>query len=87
MNRKKFNLPEDTPQNANEPLEHFKHMPVHIFHSFEEQAEWELNEMAKLSSIEILQKLRMFINIAYGMHGYDPDKLPLKHTVKIINQS
>ena len=55
-----------------------------IFNSFEELKAYELNEMAKLSSIEILTQLRKFINIAYGMQGYDPNKLPIKHTIKII---
>jgi hypothetical protein len=57
---------------------------IHIFNSFKEQEDYELKQMAMLSPIEILQQLRKFINIAYGMHGYDPDKLPKKHTIKII---
>lgn len=67
----------------NEPaVEHGRE--IHVFNSFKEQEDYELKQMAMLSSIEILQQLRKFINIAYGMHGYDPNKLPKKHTIKII---
>ncbi len=69
---------------VNEPLVSYREKHFQIFNSFEEQAEWELKEMAKLSSIQILQQLRKFINIAYGMNGYDPDKLPKKHSIIII---
>lgn len=55
-----------------------------IFNSFEEQAEYELKEMASFSSLEILQHLRKCINLAYGMHGYNPDKLPNKHHISNI---
>lgn len=57
---------------------------LHIFHSFEEQEAHELKEMASFSSIEILQHLRQCINLAYGMHGYDPNNLPKKHTITNI---
>ena len=59
---------------------------VRVFNSFEEQASYELSQLAALSSEQILQQLRKFINIAYGMHGYNPDKLPKKHFVKIISK-
>jgi hypothetical protein len=55
-----------------------------VFHSFEEQEEYEISEMSKLTSIEILQQLRKFINIAYGLKGYDPNNLPKKHSIKIL---
>lgn len=58
---------------------------IKIFHSHEAQEEYEIKEMAKLSSIEILIAMRKSINIAYGMHGYDPNNLPVKHTVKIVS--
>ncbi len=58
--------------------------PLQIFNSFEEQHDYELSEMAKLSGEEILKQMRQMINIAYGMHGYDPLKLPKKHDIKII---
>ena len=69
---------------VNEPLVGFKTSRVKIFKSFEEQAAYELKEMAALSSEQILQQLRKFINIAYGMHGYNPNSLPKKHFIKII---
>lgn len=57
---------------------------IYFFNSFKEQEDYELKQMALLSPIEILQQLRQFINVAYGMHGYDAKKLPKKHTIKII---
>jgi hypothetical protein len=58
---------------------------IKIFNSFEEQAEYELEQMAKLSSTEILLHLRKLINLAYGMHGFNLDNLPKKHSIKIIS--
>ena len=58
---------------------------IKIFNSFEEQAEYELNEMAKLTPLQRLIQLRQFINTAYGMHGYNPDDLPTKHSIEIIS--
>lgn len=55
------------------------------FDSFEELSKYELQQMAQLNGIEILKQLRKLINTAYGMHGYNPDKLPQKHTIKIIS--
>ena len=55
-----------------------------VFNSFEEQQIYELNEMALLSSVEILTHLRKLINLAYGMHGYNPNKLPKQHTITNI---
>lgn len=40
--------------------------------------------MASLNSTEILQQLRNLINLAYGMHGYNPNKLPKQHTITNI---
>ena len=68
---------------ANEPLVPYT-KTLNIFHSFEEQEAHELKEMAAFSSIEILQHLRQCINLAYGMHGYNPDNLPKKHTITNI---
>lgn len=70
---------------VNEPLAGFKTSRIKVFKSFDEQAAHELKEMAALGSLEILQQLRKFINIAYGMHGYSPDNLPKKHFIKIIS--
>ena len=70
---------------VNEPLVGFTTGRIKIFKSFEEQAACELKEMSTLSSVQILQQLRKFINIAYGMHGYNPNSLPKKHFIKIIS--
>lgn len=56
-----------------------------IFASFEAQEEFELSQMQQLSGKERLIQMRQFINIAYGMHGYDPNNLPTVHTVKILS--
>jgi len=64
-----------------EPVVGYGHNLV-FFNSFEEQEEYELREMALLSPLEILQQMRKFINLAYGMHGYDPKNLPKKHFIK-----
>ena len=69
---------------VNEPAAAYHKKQIQIFNSFEEQEAYELKKMAGLSPIEILQQLRQFINIAYGMHGYDPNNLPTKHSIKII---
>ena len=72
------------PNKINEPLIKYGTSQVKIFKSSKEQEEFEIKQMASLSSLEILQQLRKFINVAYGMHGYDPNNLPSKHTIKIL---
>lgn len=57
---------------------------ITVFNSFEEQEFHELTEMASLNSTEILQQLRRLINLAYGMHGYNPNNLPKQHTITNI---
>ena len=57
-----------------------------IFNSFQDQELYELKLMASLDPKKILEQMRMFINTAYGMHGYDPNDLPKKHTIKIIKR-
>jgi hypothetical protein len=66
-----------------EPLLDYLPRKFLIHHSFESKEAEELSAMAKLSPIEILTQLRQMINLAYGMHGYDPDKLPTKHSIRI----
>ncbi|CAN5431423.1 hypothetical protein BH09BAC5_BH09BAC5_10690 [soil metagenome] len=75
----------DISNKANEPLNEYKSGKVIFFNSFAEQEAYELEQMALLSPHQILLQLRKFINIAYGMHGFNPDKLPQKHTVRIID--
>jgi hypothetical protein len=57
---------------------------VIIFKSFEEQDEYNRIQMANLTPYERLLQLRKMINLAYGMHGYDPDNLPTKHKLTIL---
>ena len=73
----------NTENNASEPLVPYT-KTLNIFHSFEEQEAHELKQMASFSSIEILQHLRQCINLAYGMHGYNQNKLPKKHSITNI---
>ena len=40
--------------------------------------------LASLTPIQTLQQMRMFINTAFAMKGYDPLKLPQEHSIKII---
>lgn len=85
MKKKKENKEEKS--KAKEPAAGYGSRSFQIFHSFQEQEAYQLSEMAKLKPEEILMQLRKFINIAYGMHGYDPDKLPAKHSIRIIKYS
>ena len=68
---------------VNEPQSAYTRL-FKIFNSFEEQQEDEIKEMAKLTGEEILKQMRQMINVAYGMHGYDPLNLPKKHDIVII---
>ncbi len=86
MSKKKIVKSKTKPSLVNEPLAVYGTNRIQIFKSFEEQADYELKQMAALSSEQILQQLRKFINSAYGMHGYNPDNLPKEHFVKIISQ-
>lgn len=86
MPKKKIYKTKEKPSTVAEPVIDYKKRKIHIFKSFEEQEQYELIEMAALSSLEILEQLRSFINIAYGMHGYNPDNLPKKHSIKIISK-
>jgi hypothetical protein len=75
------------PTKINEPVAPaYKSREIRIFNSVEEQETYELQQMAALSPLEILQQLRSFINHAYSMHGYDPDKLPLIHKIQIVTE-
>ena len=66
-----------------EPKTVYKKSSFRIFHSFEEQAQYELEKMATRTGIESLRLLRRCINVAFMMHGYNPAKLPKKHKLKI----
>lgn len=69
---------------VSEPAVDYKKRELRFFNSFKEQEEYELEQMAQFSSEEILQQMRQLINLSYGMHGYNPDKLPQKHSIRII---
>ena len=56
---------------------------LRIYKSFEEQEEDELSYRASLSPLERLEQLRKLIDLAYGIHGYNPNNLPKKHSIKI----
>lgn len=70
---------------ANEPVASYGG-EFRIFNSFEEQELYELKLMASFKPQQILEQMRKLINTAYGMHGYDPTKLPQKHNIKIIKE-
>ncbi|MCG3168107.1 MAG: hypothetical protein POELPBGB_03907 [Bacteroidia bacterium] len=70
-----------------EPEVGYSEKKIHIFNSFAEQEQYELEQMAVLTPVEILQQMRKFINTAFAMHGYNPEKLPKKHTITIVTKS
>lgn len=59
---------------------------IQIFQSFLEQEDYKLKELSSLTGEEVLKQLRQLINLAYGMHGFDPNNLPKKHSIKIISK-
>ena len=63
----------------------FTKKSILIFKSFEEQEDYNRLQMAKLTHLERLQHLRKMINVAYGMYGYDPNNLPTKHKITILD--
>ena len=86
MAKKKTYKTKKAESKVNETLASCGTNHIQIFKSFQEQEAYELKQMASLSSVQILQQMRKCINIAYGMHGYDPDNLPKKHFIKIISR-
>lgn len=60
---------------------------INIFQSFSEQEEYKLKQLAELKGKDVLKQMRQLINLAYGMHGFDPNNLPEKHTIKIVSGS
>ncbi len=83
--KKKDKGPEKViPEGVNEPSVNYQKRDLVFFNSFEEMNQHDREEMAKLSPLECLQQLRQLINLAYGLHGYDPDNLPKKHSIEII---
>ncbi len=74
---------EENKNELNEPIVGYSNF--NFFQSFEEQETASLQAMALLTPIERLQQMRQLINLAYGMHGFDPHNLPKQHTLKIIS--
>ncbi len=65
----------------NEPNVVYAGHDLTFFNSIEEQNRFELEELSKLNSEEILRNLRKFINISFGMKGYNPENLPTQHKI------
>ncbi|MGB3947740.1 MAG: hypothetical protein WBM13_07130 [Bacteroidia bacterium] len=86
MSKKKTYSSNAKKKELKEPSATYSERKIRVFKSFEEQEAYELNQMAALNSEQILQQLRKFINIAYAMHGYDPNNLPQRHSIKIIQR-
>lgn len=83
---KKYKVKTINEGSLNEPIVPFNEaIQIKVFNSFEEQSEFEMQQLSQLSGIEILAQLRKFINLAYAMHGYYPENLPKKHSIKIIS--
>ena len=83
MANKKYKIKEKRME-VKEPQMAYAKRKIHIFNSFEEQENYELEQMAALSPVQVLQQMCQFINAAYGMHGYNPENLPRKHFIKIM---
>jgi hypothetical protein len=86
MSKKKIFSSKAKQKELKEPSVTYSERKIRVFKSFEEQEAYELNQMASLNSEQILQQLRRFINLAYAMHGYDPNNLPQRHSIKIIQR-
>ena len=69
---------------VSEPKSSYQKSTLRVFNSFEEQNLYELKEMASLTPLELLQRMRAYINLAYGMRGYNPENLPKKHFIRIL---
>ena len=76
---------DDKPNKVDEPEIVYGKKSLRIYNSFEEQREDELKYMASLTPTERLMEMRKLINLAYGLHGFDPANLPEKHTIKIVS--
>jgi hypothetical protein len=83
--KKKKKEKEEEESLAKEPTGVYEKKSLRFYNSFEEQEMDELMHLASLSPIEVLTDMRRFINTAYGMHGFDPNNLPKKHSIKIIS--
>ena len=57
---------------------------IRIYKSFEEADQADRIYMANLTPVQTLEQMRMFINKAFGMKGFDPSDLPIERNIKII---
>ncbi|MBY0427251.1 MAG: hypothetical protein K2Q22_16570 [Cytophagales bacterium] len=73
--------------NAKDPQPEYLHSRLRFFKSFEEMNEYDAKQMAALSPLECLIRLRHNINLAYGMHGYDPENTPAIRHIQMISYS
>jgi hypothetical protein len=59
--------------------------PFKIFKTKEDQENAEREYSASLTPLERLFVLRKMINNAYGMHGFEPNKIPKTRSLRIIS--
>ena len=58
--------------------------PVQTYNLFEDLENQELMYMLSLKPAQRFAQLRSFIKTAYSMKGYDPDNMPGKRSIRII---
>jgi hypothetical protein len=58
---------------------------IRIFKSFEEQEMHVIKNMARSTPLQQMEFLRKIIDRSYAMHGFDPTKIPMKHTITILS--
>lgn len=61
-----------------------KNHKLKFYSSQEELDEAELKRMREMTPEERMREMRLHINLAYGLHGFDPNNLPTKHTLTFI---
>ncbi|MBL7889647.1 MAG: hypothetical protein JNL24_08845 [Bacteroidia bacterium] len=82
--QKKYSLKRKASSIVKDDLVGYSDNKFRIMNSHEELDLYELKRMAGLSPVQLLTEMRQLINLAYGMHGFDPTDLPKKHSIKII---
>lgn len=56
---------------------------IQVYNSYSDKLSQDLIYVAGLNPLQRLQQLRQLINLAYGMHGYDPENIPTLHRISI----
>jgi len=59
---------------------------LRFFNSVETMEEFSRKKSADLSPIERLQHMRLLINMAYGITGFDPEHIVCNHSITIRNE-